>query len=60
MTKNIETLHKQTTEITDPELTKNTSTVHDFRATELTQGDHKPCTPSVHIKIAGIYGCSSH
>ena len=19
----------------------------------------KPCTPSVHIKIAGIYGCSS-
>ena len=20
----------------------------------------KPCTPVVHIKIAGIYGCSSH
>ena len=30
MTKNIETLHKQTTEITDPELTKT----------------HRPCTIS--------------
>jgi hypothetical protein len=28
---------------------------------EMKHGDgSKPCTPVVHIKIAGIYGCSSH
>ena len=31
-----------------------------FVATLIHGSVSKPCTPVVHIKIAGIYGCSSH